>query len=376
LNGLWAANIISAGYSCLRSVNVVANAQVAQLSAFIDQVSDKSRPSIVMGDFNMNGKELNSSEYADLIKFLKIMPAVVNPSFPAPDQLLNVWPSALASDIDNGDLARETPISDWIPGQGTLIRAALQPTDAKAKRPDYIFVRNPIDRAGLAPVNLRHIMRRTEKGRAWTSPWPGPADRSSRLSDHMPILSELELAPYFVPGVYHPTWLHDLEFRVTSYDTTGIDDCWGCDALDVYLKLTGSRTESGLTKQFKNATTPTCNNLWAGITGRDACMNDWFWKDPQIATTTTHQATIELWDKDDLAGSDDRYDYTDNTTAAPEFQFFWADGSMSLGYPTQFIAQPNWTKFYDNAPVARCTRTNRANICLKLSITERGAPYP
>jgi hypothetical protein len=190
----------------------------------------------------------------------------------------------------------------------------------------------------------------------------------------MPILSELELAPYFVPGVYHPTWLHDLEFRVASYDTTGLDDCWGCDGLDVYLKLTGSRTESGLTKQFKNSTTKTCDDLWAGVAGRDACMDDWFWKDAQIATTTTHQATLELWDRD-TSSPDDRYGFADESYA-PEFQFYWSNGSLALNATDRPVSFPSWMRFYDNAPVARCTRTNRANICLKLSITERGAPYP
>lgn len=52
------------------------------------------------------------------------------------------------------------------------------------------------------------------------------------LSDHQLVGAELALTQLFVPGRYHPTWPHEVTFRVVSQDSTGISDCWGCGQLD------------------------------------------------------------------------------------------------------------------------------------------------
>jgi endonuclease/exonuclease/phosphatase family metal-dependent hydrolase len=362
--GPFQAAITDSYYGCLRTAAAVLHDQVAQLSAYVDQVADPSRPSIVMGDFNLGGKDGTDAGYNDLIKTLKLQPNVTNSAFSAPDVMLNNWPNSWASDIDHADLAREGS-SQWVPGEGTDIGRVWTETSPESKRVDYIFVRNPVDRAVLTGANRRHIFLKVPNVPVWTSPWPGPADKSSRLSDHKPVLSTLVLAPYYVPGAYHPTWEQAVEFRITGYDTTGIKDCWTCGQLDVFAISTIER-QQGTWATLGKLTSPLCSTYRA-----DGCMDNWSWEDFRSATVTKHRTELELWDQDD-SSPNDPVEFADNKTNG--FELDWASGEVarqSGGVNTV----PGWLKFHDAAPVQGCTRRNIANLCVQWSLREK-SPYP
>jgi endonuclease/exonuclease/phosphatase family metal-dependent hydrolase len=370
LNGGWFTALTADNFHCLADSLTVRFAQVSQLSNFIDKVADKGRPSVVLGDLNLDGRSLSSPEYKGLLLRLKIQP--LNGAVGSDD--LNNWPLTFATDVDHGDLAREGG-SNWrAEMEGTYIAKNWTASQPESTRFDYLFVRNPVDRNAMTEANTRYMMRRQPDDRrtTWSSPWPGPADRSSRLSDHKPILSQLDLAQYYVPGAYHPSWDHRLKFKVASYDTTGIDDCWGCDQLDVYTKLRLDKSVSGVTSNVSSRTTATCENKWLGIYGRDTCMDLWLTDTDRTATTSAHKLTLELWD-DDVTTGDDKYEYIDNGNGT-QFQLDWARGAVDI-IDTNVGIVSNWMKFYDAAPQSKCTRSSRANICLRVELTEN-SPYP
>ncbi len=323
-----------------------------------------------MGDFNIDGKYPTLSGYADLLHTLKIGPLVEDPANVATDDVLNLWPDAYRSDLDHGDVARE-PGSAWASGDGTDLRATGTYNDDGTHRFDYIFVRNPVDRSSITAANTRQIVRKLAGGKPWVALWPGPADQSSRLSDHRPVLSQLELVPLFIPGQFHRDWEQTIEFRVTSYDTTGITDCWGCGKLDVYSKNWASRMAGGINTQFKDADlSAECSEKWAASVGADACMNNWYWTDYRLASVDQHHARLELWDRDD--GPDDHYRYFD-WTDDPHFVFDWNRSSLEVHDYPHATADMRWLHVEDVAPVGRCSRTSQANVCLQLSFT---APTP
>jgi hypothetical protein len=358
-------------WHCTTPVDDVLRAQATEMSDFVDAVSDKARPSVLLGDFNFDGKDVNSTSYQDLITRLRVAPSTANTTFPAPDDMLNPWPSSWSNDLDHGDVARDT-VSDWLPGDGTDIGVSGTYNDAETHRYDYILVRNPIDRAAMTQFNTRHIVRKGA-GRVWASPWPGPTDQSSRLSDHKPVMSSLEFAPYYVPGAFHPTFEQDFRFAIASYDTTGIDDCWGCDELDVFARVTADRQQSGAWTPFAGFQTAECQDEWAANQLRNPCMSNWFWSDFRTLATTHYRTRLELWDHDSTS-ADDLLPFA-NESADPSYDFVWARGALDVRDPIGGVTYADWMKFYDVAPVQRCTRTTKANICLELSVLERN-PYP
>jgi hypothetical protein len=370
VTGTFFSLLLTGNFNCFATDFSVQFQQLTQLGKFVESVADRGRQSIVMGDLNLDGSQLGYYEYGQVLERIGVSPVTPLLSNPSPDDVLNMWPAALKTDLDHGDVARDRP-SDWTPGVGTDIGKE----DYNGSRFDYILVRNPVDRTVLAQANAHYIFRTSSTQRAWASPWPGPADQTSRLSDHKPVISSLEVVPYYTPGAYHSGFAQDIEFRVVGYDSTGLDDCWGCDELDMYGKMTGARFQPGLTG-FTTFQTAECQNRWSSIYGVDGCMDGWWWTDFRPVTVPTHRGTLELWDHDvAISAPDDQYDFA-NETSQPVFDFDWSRGALDLKeIRTPAVTYPDWMKFYDNSPVIRRTRAARANVSLRVKLTEH-SPYP
>jgi hypothetical protein len=179
------------------------------------------------------------------------------------------------------------------------------------------------------------------------------------------VLSQLEFVPLVIPNRFHRDWEQTIEFRVTSYDTTGLTDCWGCGQLDLYTKNWASRMAGGVNTQFKDADlSAECTDKWSAAFGRDGCMDNWYWNDYRLAAVDEHHVRLELWDRD--TGPDDRYQYFD-WTDDPHYVFTWARASLDVQDLPKMKSHRDWLHFEDSFPLGRCTRTARANVCLQLS---------
>lgn len=73
------------------------------------------------------------------------------------------------------------------------------------------------------------VVGKSDSAATWTSPFPtlvGPVIDSvgGRLSDHKPVVSAFKLVQMQVPPKFHPTWAHDLTYRITSANASNEDD--------------------------------------------------------------------------------------------------------------------------------------------------------
>jgi hypothetical protein len=215
--------------------------QLRQMNKFISAVAATDRSSLVLGDFNINGKPINGSEYQDALVALKIAAG----GTPDDDTVSALPPGGF--DIRHGDILRERTDVDFATGKctGTFIdeaggtpdatcNAFAGGTDAK-ERLDYILVRPPqlISQWQGYP---RWFISAVDPKLVWTSPFPSLSGAFSstplRLSDHKPITAALSFARLSNPPKYNPSWKHKVEQRVISVDATDVDDCLGCGEVD------------------------------------------------------------------------------------------------------------------------------------------------
>ena len=205
-------------------------------------------------------------------------------------------------------------------------------------RLDYILVRPPaLPSEGLfEPPGYLMARRRGADGAdlpQWTLLWPAVEQDASahlclaagydpsadevaglrRLSDHAPIVANLELGILREPTRFHPGWPHDLVVRVETYDATGETDCWRdlCGPLDPYVFWWGHRVDpTGLSRNFvplDNMESDRCSG-WSGSYPAKSCMDTWVLTDHvEPGTYLEHRIKPTLFDDDGLHGDDDPY---------------------------------------------------------------------
>ncbi|MBX3199259.1 MAG: endonuclease/exonuclease/phosphatase family protein [Labilithrix sp.] len=342
-------------YCAFRTNNGVRRDQLDQLAGFVDAHADRRRPALIMGDLNVNGATGAEAEYSDMLTRLGMGTAAA----PIP---LNDWPTAYTWDIDMPDLAVE---------QGAL-PAITSP--GSAERLDYILAKvYPEGR----DYETAHFALRRKGFDGFGGNDPVWSTIPTTLSDHQLVGAELSLTQLFVPGRYHPTWPHEVTFRVVSQDSTGISDCWGCGQLDTYAWITGFRVDPAENlDQRTHFKTSECTDRWTTHVNTNACMHGWYWSSFDMTPPndngrpwTGHRFEVALWDHDTTSGDDHLPVMSAGNDAAVSID--WPTGAITMrSVVGDFPA--GWTDFTltDLSPVQRCTRTARANVCWELTVLE------
>ena len=262
----WLISLQDTDLNCLVSDQVIEERELDEMNAFIESHADPSRPAIIMGDFNIDGRALGSSdsEYPEILKRLHIGPQ--QPKSLDTDDLVNPWPTDFDWDIDHGDLARQywADLGSSYPSDGHCMGTFLgddpipvtsgctlaDGADGKS-RFDYILVRPPKQSDDINFTAANWVVEKRSNISMWHSPYPnfsgpsggqfdGPPDR---LSDHKPVFSSLAFAKLVVPHNFHPDWKHHVEFRVTSADASNRGDASG--PVDLTVKNYGGHVPLG-----------------------------------------------------------------------------------------------------------------------------------
>ncbi len=110
--------LMGGGDQCLTTTDWgVQRAQLRQLAAYVDAVSDGRRPALLLGDFNIDGRRLGNSsgagEYGAMLDILGVAPVSVDTGAEAPADWLQADPDARRWDLDHGDVAREEFDARW-----------------------------------------------------------------------------------------------------------------------------------------------------------------------------------------------------------------------------------------------------------------------
>jgi endonuclease/exonuclease/phosphatase family metal-dependent hydrolase len=346
--------------------------QLAQMDAYIAATADPTRPSIVMGDFNIDGRRLGASsdEYGPMLDALELGPVTMDPTAAAPDDHLTPWPAAFAWDIDQADLGREQ-VADatWLAtGLGTFVGTdGLDDPAGTPPRYDYIFVRPP-GRPGSAAFDRQAWVVGHGSGDVWASPLltdPAAPTIGNRLSDHKPVISSLLLVQLRMPDRFHATWPHHLEFHVAEANAAGHSDCiFGlCGGLDLY----GERKDITLTMSgvlsMPVTTTPECSEDGSVLTEHDnPCIQTWGMEVDHIPGTHRRQgAGIDLWEADSTSG-DDHYRTVWEDDAAL-FEIDWPAARVLLrsyntpGAPACIDGHLEWSPLFPFIVTEHCDGT-------------------
>ena len=358
-------------------------AQLAELNEFIEATADSTRSSIVMGDFNFNGRNLNnsSSEYGNALDILELGPSGMDPTVPAPEDWLSPWGGAslVPNELHHADVGREQlPDATWLStGRGTFIGTdGLDDPSGTPSRLDYIFVRPPA-RPGTPEFDSLSWLVMRDTGAVWASPFPSEAGIptiGNRLSDHKPVISSVRLVQLKVPDRFHPTWPHTLEVKVKSVNAGGNLDCaYGiCGALDLYTER--KRYEFPFTGAHSELfdTTTHCNGGGTYLTHEtSACVQDWMSTFDHVPADDLRQGAAHDLKESDTVTDDDDYE-TVWADRAAGFFIEWPTGRIQLRrwddvlvnacakgtrHPTETCTEV-WTDYAtaDNAPQAFCTR--------------------
>jgi endonuclease/exonuclease/phosphatase family metal-dependent hydrolase len=404
LNPLYAAacgleSILGAGeMNCGHFPNdaFVRQRQLDEMEAFIELTADPTRPSILMGDFNLNGRNLGAGdgEYSQMLDRLHVSPLGASTGGPKPSDALYPWsaPYGVPGTIEHSDLVRAQYSDDDLVayGRGTMIRRDLPDegpigsTDPALARLDYVLVRQPI-RPGAPGFDALAWMVGAGYGDVWASPFPSsssiPIDSiGGRLSDHKPVLAHLELIPMQLPPKFHPDWSHDVHVRVTSANASNEDDCTFCGAVDLYPVL--KRQQSTLYGPESAIWDGNICDDSGAVSSADGCTGDWvvnLHHDP--AFNFVQGGGADLWDDDDTSGDD--HFATVPFGVADLLQMNWSTQRLELrdyatASATPCLAQSGggcavwWSDkpTIDNATRGQCTRTEPPFVCLELDMTE------
>jgi endonuclease/exonuclease/phosphatase family metal-dependent hydrolase len=364
------SELVNADLNCSTQTDRQARAkQLAEMNTFITSVAATDRPSIVMGDFNLDGKLVTGSEYESALVALHIAQAAT----PDSDQVSALPPGL---DVQHGDLVRNRTDVDFTTGRciGTSIDTTGGTPDPgctfaggvdAATRIDYIFVRPPAFPTAITQ-DPRWIVEAVPATDIWTSPFPSLSGMFAatplRLSDHKPVMSQLEFARLSNPPKYHPTWKHHVEHRIVHVDATDVDDCALCGQVDPFAALKQTIAPTSITWTQPH-TTECTDNQNPGFPS-DACMTNW-------GHTATHtppnetsiNLTAKVWDDDDTSGNDLLSEGTRST-------FTYGVGSLDISH-TDFgveVTEPGTWWNSEAVPMSRCTGLG-VKVCHFISLT-------
>lgn len=344
--------------------------QIATMNAFITAVAAPDRSSIVVGDFNIDGKTTAKSEYVQMLVGLHI----ASPSTSSSDLISVLPPNGF--EVKHGDVVREMTSLDFTTGRciGTFIdeTGGIQDagcpfagnTDAP-ERFDYVLVRPPV-LAANATDYPRWLVMTVPNAAVWASPFPSTSGNFAaspplRLSDHKPVISALSFARLSNPPKYNPTWRHTVTQRIVSVDATNIGDCIGCGEVDPYAHL-WSTIQPGVTGPA--FTTSECTDNQATVFGDDACMANWVRTRPH---TPPNETAIDLRAKvrdDDNTSGDDtislgtRSTWNYNTGTFVMSQVFLSEVEVSSSSNPEAV------------PISRCAgATLGVEVCHAIELT-------
>jgi len=268
-------------------------------------------------------------------------------------------------------------------------------------RLDYILVRPPaLPAEGLSePPGYLISRARGADGTelpVWQSLWPatkqdpsahmclaagfdpgaGHNDGLRRLSDHAPIVANLELGILREPGIFHPGWPHDLTARVKSINATGETDCFAdlCAPLDPYVSFWGHRLGlDGSNESFVTDVATTQCSGWTPSYPVDTCMDDWYVSaHVEPGVYLDHRVRPTLWDSDGLHGVDDSYT-TLPEHAEPQVRMSWRDSTIDVFVGSTELRASTYEgpeAMSATDPWTWCTRTVPVSLCLQVDILE------
>jgi hypothetical protein len=343
--------------------------QLKQMNNFISAVAAPDRSSLVMGDFNIDGKLISGSEYQDALVNLEIAPS----SAPGDDTVSALPPGGF--DIRHGDILRERTDVDFSTGRctGTFIDESggdqdagctfAGGTDAK-ERLDYIFVRPP-NLVSQWQGYPNWYISAVPGSPVWTSPFPSLSGAFSatplRLSDHKPITAALSFARLGNKPKYNAGWSHTVEQRVISVDATDVEDCIGCGEVDPFAKLESTIKPANTLSTF---TTAECTGTQNPIFGVHGCMNNWVRNRSHTPPNETAVSLFaEVWDDDNTSGNDL---ISEGTTS--QWNYNQATMDMSFRLFGMDFPLESWPNF-EAVPMSRCAGPG-IDVCHRISVTE------
>ena len=343
--------------------------QLRQMNTFISQVAATDRSSLILGDFNIDGKLISGSEYTDALVALKIAPG----SAPGDDTVSSLPLGGF--DIRHGDIVRERTDVDFSTGKciGTFIDTSGGTQDASCtfaggtdanERLDYILVRPP-QLVAQWQGYPRWYISAVPSSPIWTSPFPSLSGAFSstplRLSDHKPITSMLSFSRLLNPPKYNASWPHTIEQRVISVDATDVEDCGTCGEVDPFAKLV-STIKPAMTTSTINPTSE-CTGTQNPLFNVHGCMNNWVRTRNHTPPNETAVALFsEIWD-DDNSGPNDLIN--EGVTSQWNYNQATLDMSFRL-FGVDFPLEP-WPNF-EAMPMSRCA--GAVDVCHRLTVTE------
>jgi hypothetical protein len=365
--------LIDTDLHCSGNTDIGARAlQLGEMNAFISQKAASDRASIVMGDFNVDGKT-ETGEYGSALANLGISPALS----PLDDRISSL-PNG--PDIQNADIIREPGVGiDITDGvgkcAGTFIadnRGNLDPncpwwtsnSDGEA-RIDYILVRPPAPPAQAQ--DPRWIVESRVGFPLWASPFPTDLPSFSslpllphRLSDHKPVIAQFEIARLQNPPLYHPLWHHSTEQRIVGVDATGFDDCWLCGEVDPQGTLDTTMLP---TNQQGAVVGSECDDDQAPSAG-DPCLANWALVTPHDPSTTTSVSMHAIvLDYDNISSNDTLSEGTRDA-------FDYATGMWSFLHSLNGVQSKDGQSWpmTEQAPMSRCGGAG-ATVCHQITVT-------
>jgi hypothetical protein len=363
--------------------------QLEEINQFIEAstADNRDRPSIVMGDFNINGRvpsEGSLLDYGMLLEQLHVGPTLFDPANERSDALNPIGTGTFDWDVEHSDLARDwnTP---W-PAGGECMGTTLGDGELTANphcasndfvdgvsRIDYIFVRSPRPIDAHDYVSPRWYAKRSTP---YSSPPPGVGVVSgstvlgppTRLSDHKPVLVGLEHVKLDYPPSFHAGWRHDVEFRVKSLNVSNRGDgAASGNRVDPYSQNYGGYYDAASSKWVfaDQGRGHQCEDRGIMAWPADlACMGDWSYRARhEPGAQSKHAFGPHLWDADSL--SDDKLHMANGDTWAA-IEIDWSTGVLRLGdakkdgFPALEAPIPSW-RVLDTAPISLCTNSNAAN---------------
>ncbi len=415
--------------SCWKPTESIREEQLRQFNAFIESVTpERDRPAILMGDFNINGRDTSDGEYKAMIDALRIGPEQTSGN--PPSDIINPWQYDFEHDYDHGDVLRERsekdavfqgPIGTFITEKGgNFVTDNTQLAKDAGRvngneRFDFVLIRPPFRPDAPDYKQARWVALRPEKDTdLWSSPWPGeknpvidpnqaPPPPPERFSDHKPVLSTIELTPLSQPPVYHPTWKHDWTYRITQANASGIKDCasgfqWlseDCEYVDIYHLMgaaTVVQTGSGLsfvpgedknTINYKGYGYCETQSV-AAWPGHD-CTHEWYLSGKHTSTSQiSHDGSSEMIDYDTGSPDDGLLVLPKENKAArvPWVKTIWDAPLYKNRAQIMFFMANGWTNpdtwetwaatVYpeDSAPVGACTPYGIPFVCIENSFVE------
>ncbi|MEJ7597840.1 MAG: endonuclease/exonuclease/phosphatase family protein [Kofleriaceae bacterium] len=345
--------------------------QLDEMNDFIESVAAKDRSSLILGDFNINGKLIAGSEYEESLAALEI----THPADPTDDTVSALPPGGF--DIRHGDVVRERTDVDFSTGRciGTFIDETKGTQDASCtfaggtdadERLDYILVRPPEPIKSWAGYP-RWFISAVAGSPIWTSPFPSLSGSYSatplRLSDHKPITSTLSLARLDNPPKYNSSWPHTIVQRVISVDATSVEDCPTCGEVDPFARLVSTILPASTTSII-DPTTECTSNQNPVFSDQNPCMYNWARTRPHTPPTETAvKLFAKVWDDDDTSANDL---ISEGTTS--QWNYGAATFEMSyliLGVPVPLPAWPN----FEATKISRCAGLD-VDVCHSLDVIE------